>query len=533
VRGVSPQAASPAGTPPRTPPRTPPHGGAYSPNTTPPRRGQKQIKVGGRRYNVVKELGKGSFGVVHLAESASGDEPEQVAIKEIVTRSDKDTRQAEFEFEVMRKVAHLQDTPIESPSRRTARLRFPRLIGSETKRDLSGQTRVYGVMESVPGKPLDSYTEKNAPQLPLTESCAMTRALLAQLSPTLERVAEVAIHRDINAHNILVHVLEDGASRFEGAGAGDNEKYSFTLIDFGLAVDMRTWKDGVWRTHDIGGDCRYWPVSSWKQFVHGFKYLEGAGEHCEHYRSMLDVHSLGLTAVQLFASTCKLTGLPPEDPLVKLRQSWDTYWTAATEYWKQLYSVFRHNGDWGALKKDFMYKQVADTTGKNLLNLMMRLEACAKEIPAHKRLFKCLARTLDVEACDWKVVRQFLERAETTAAPKRTHLRRMNGAKTYDSGNWLTRNVEDIAVTKLRADHEEQEQSKEADRPFVPVEGETFALGRRNQHSRIRSADQSSLPIEYRMAAALGQDSPGKKTPAALRKITEDFRAELEESPER
>ncbi len=32
----------------------------------------------------------------------------------------------------------------------------------------------------------------------------------------------------------------------------------------------------LWRTHDIAGDCKYWPSASWKQFLHGWKYLAQA-----------------------------------------------------------------------------------------------------------------------------------------------------------------------------------------------------------------------------------------------------------------
>eukprot|EP00913_Durusdinium_trenchii_P023616 g22188.t1 len=89
------------------------------------------------------------------------------------------------------------------------------------------------------------------------------RALLEQLAPTMAAISKVTYHRDVNAHNILAHL------------EGDRPPVSFGLVDFGLAVDASTWMDvsaanplgkSEWEYLDVGGDCRYWPVSAWRQF---------------------------------------------------------------------------------------------------------------------------------------------------------------------------------------------------------------------------------------------------------------------------
>lgn len=198
------------------------------------------------------------------------------------------------------------------------------------------------------------------------------------------------------------------------------------------------------------------------------------------------------------------------------------------EFWQQLYKVFRTNGDWGALKKAFMQVQVAETTGRNLQRLITCLETAAKAHEKQKRLFKCLARMLDVEACEWKTVRQFLEKAEAVPTQQR-RTRHMRG-KTTDSGNWLTRHVEEVSVSKVHTAVPEEAVLDTADLPpFVPFEADVIKPRQRPKHARVRSADQASLPIEYRMSS-MSTDSPGRRP--GLRKISEACN-EGEESPSR
>ena len=85
-------------------------------------------------------------------------------------------------------------------------------------------------MERVTGEPLDGWEAKKKGTLAFDDSCTLAGIMLEQLVPTFDRVSEIAFHRDVNAHNILINVDND-----------DISTANFTLIDFGLAVDAREW----------------------------------------------------------------------------------------------------------------------------------------------------------------------------------------------------------------------------------------------------------------------------------------------------
>merc|ERR1719420_2297111 len=145
----------------------------------------------------------------------------------------------------------------------------PKFIHSQVLKISTNQWKVLGAMERVQGEPMDGFEKKKSKKLPFDDACLVAQIMLEQLAPTFERVAEIAFHRDVNAHNILINVDND-----------DVATAKFTLIDFGLSVDARDWTTGKWKVHDIGGDCRYWPASAWMQFIYGYKYLESMESHC-------------------------------------------------------------------------------------------------------------------------------------------------------------------------------------------------------------------------------------------------------------
>eukprot|EP00959_Pyramimonas_sp_CCMP1952_P043471 909128-Pyramimonas_sp.AAC.1 len=63
-------------------------------------------------------------------------------------------------------------------------------------------------MTRIAGDPLDSFLERRAsqggPRAGLQEASFFARQLLVQLAPAFEHISELAYHRDVNAHNILV-----------------------------------------------------------------------------------------------------------------------------------------------------------------------------------------------------------------------------------------------------------------------------------------------------------------------------------------
>merc|ERR1712117_160792 len=129
----------------------------------------------------------------------------------------------------------------------------------------------------------------------------------------------------------------------------------FGLVDFGLAVDAKRWRAGDPGAGQLGGDGRYWPASSWYVFCHGTRALEkDAWLHAE-YRTSLDAHSLGLTALRCFLEMLPTSGAPVavELALEKLRAAWQRYWHDAQKLWQPIFDAFRGNGDFDQIRARF------------------------------------------------------------------------------------------------------------------------------------------------------------------------------------
>jgi hypothetical protein len=485
----------------------------------------RTLVIQGVSYRIEKELGKGSFGVVY-----SGYDPEdkRVAMKDITCRSQKDLDQAVFEFVVMRKIQQNEDFTSHSPRRRragsahepVAALHCPKFLGMETIQE-RGVHKVLGVMEKVEGDPVDAFEAKWSKKMSMENACGIAKAMIEQLTPTFDRVADIAVHRDVNAHNILVN-MPDGP-----------ESARFTLIDFGLAVDAREWQRGKWKTHDIGGDCRYWPTSAWMQFIYGYKYLDGQdgnGNFKNHYVYMLDVHSLALTALQFIIEVADPATTTPSTKA--LEPAWKTYWDAATNFWKQVYAVFSKGGDWNKMKRDFMQKQVQETTEKNVKRLVKVLLEMAKESGNGKnvQLFETIARMLETEVVTWREIMKSLEpREEELPPPVRIgrggHRRNVQST---DGSGWMTRNVPQLGVMKPLPDGLENTielarrvevdlGSSRAPAPPLSPNALDPPVTRVRSHSRIRSADFAAVNVEYRTPGYLEAEE-GR---VALRKISE------------
>lgn len=168
----------------------------------------------------------------------------------------------------------------------------------------------------------------------ISRSFSTTRELLSQLMPVLERISSRAIHRDIKPSNVLVEGLGSFAPHF-------------SLIDFGLAVSTTQYQRGGWRDADVAGDCRYWPVSSWIAFELGPQALSIHPRLLHEYTTQVDVHALGLTALQVLVES-----LPSESALdslqdgvsralQSLRAAWRQYWEGVTELWRGVLEAFQ------------------------------------------------------------------------------------------------------------------------------------------------------------------------------------------------
>eukprot|EP00435_Cladocopium_sp_Y103_P031946 s4238_g8.t1 len=334
--------------------------------------------------------GMGSFGTVWEAEQTGGGPA--LALKEILCRCDADLNNAQFEGRLLESfkgketsghslmIAYCIDCkesksmPAKEPGKMDSASILPVLVGSDTSRLSDGLCRVRLAMTRLPGQPLDDFLRRRVRQEEqlrdqryaanriesMNEAFHFAWQLLDQLAPAFEDIAALAYHRDVNAHNILIDLAN-----------GPNPKYG--LVDFGLAVDVQSWhgdvqepalgltrmgQDGAtsWHHLDVGGDCRYWPVSAWVQFLFGWTELEHNPTLRSEYRTRLDMHSLGLTALQVLVEMMPPDlSLPPGHSagrlfaeLQSLKSGWERYWAMVTPLHSQLMETFRNGGPWDA-----------------------------------------------------------------------------------------------------------------------------------------------------------------------------------------
>jgi len=364
-------------------------------------------------------LGTGSFGAVWAADDTT--DGAALAIKEILCSTQADLLNALFEGHLLRlfggagaNAAALGDaaalqrgeaaTSREREERSALARAIPALVACDTQQLEGDVWRVRLAMTRVYGEPLDAFLRRRAQRLGawggraaglrqrLLEGSHFARQLLLQLAPSFEHISAHALHRDVNAHNILVD--------------GDDEPLPrYGLVDFGLAVDAQCWQSGpaaacttarpsrvgqdgacTWHHLDVGGDCRYWPVSAWVQFLLGWTELEACPPLCFEYKTQIDLHSLGLTALQVIA---EMLPMPPDplDPtmlqgaaireICTLRLAWENYWLTVSPLHTRLIDTFHNGGSWDALKTDCLEDGIHDVVAQRLTDLRCALlELC-------------------------------------------------------------------------------------------------------------------------------------------------------------
>jgi len=201
----------------------------------------------------------------------------------------------------------------------------------------------------------------------------MAADLLDQLAPAMAQVSALALHRDAHASNILVENLS-------------SDERSFALVDFGLAVPVEQWVKGGWQHHGAAGDCRYWPPSAWQHFLRGVSTVASDEELCGEYEAMLDFHSIGMTALQLFvvASTPTSSTKPSEASgaraaVLELQRSWDLYWQHATGLWKKVLDGL-NEGRAASVKAELSGDHCQEAAPKVIGRLLEDLRRCLREL---------------------------------------------------------------------------------------------------------------------------------------------------------
>jgi hypothetical protein len=154
------------------------------------------------------------------------------------------------------------------------------------------------------------------------------------------------------------------------------DKCTFALVDFGLSVPIESWQQGGWRQQGAAGDCRYWPASAWAFFVEGASALSTSEELRKEYELALDFHSIGLSALQLFASTAlapRAGGVQQgasalELVAFELRGAWDSYWDFVMQRWREVVTGL-NEGRISSVKNEMSRRNVCDAVAKHLKEL--------------------------------------------------------------------------------------------------------------------------------------------------------------------
>mmetsp|Transcript_54917 Transcript_54917/g.100313 ORF Transcript_54917/g.100313 Transcript_54917/m.100313 type:complete len:1124 (+) Transcript_54917:138-3509(+) len=379
----------------------------------------------------------------------------EVALKDVLCRSNAVLRQSLFEVQLLLALERRVLLEKGQNNNSVYPLRLPRCFAYKVDSEEDGW-RVRTAMTRLPGEQLDDWLRRAATAVTtpsstvpgiidkriswtsqLKRGITMAERLVRQIGPTLQRLAPLAWHRDVNSHNVLVStdVAEGALLSDEPKDLGNSAM--FWLIDLGLAVDAHSWvspdlansEGGSWRVTDIGGDCRYWPASSWMVHLYGADYLAERQDFCRQYQWRLDTFGLGITAVELLCSTAlsaRLMGAPPEDCETPsdvcwaiLLDAWQRYYERAGHWWSQIYAVFSTGGDFRPVHAWLVEEGVADQVVTLMEDLRKGLRACmACADPESRLVLHVIAELID-EASDFDLGQlcDMLEKGQVQEAP--------------------------------------------------------------------------------------------------------------------
>eukprot|EP00927_Polykrikos_kofoidii_P019883 TRINITY_DN19322_c0_g2_i1.p1 TRINITY_DN19322_c0_g2~~TRINITY_DN19322_c0_g2_i1.p1 ORF type:complete len:839 (-),score=129.95 TRINITY_DN19322_c0_g2_i1:175-2556(-) len=407
----------------------------------------KVCEIANLHFRCSEILGRGSYSVVWRAEqvdvrgfSVRDHEPgsaalsEAVALKEVHCGTQTSLLQAVFEVQVLLALERA------APQNQKVPLCVPRCIAYRVDPHQNEGWTVRTAMTVVPGESLDVFFRRPPPVdcdgrcggllTAVKRGCALARKLLQDLGPVLQLLEPIAWHRDVNSHNILVDVPPAKSCGHTSPEADDGEaeagRASFWLIDFGLAVDSQSWTAAKWRTEHIGGDSRYWPPSSWIMHLLGPEGFEdGREHHGEQYRRRLDVHGLGITALELLCSVALVaesvndeanTGVHPRQAAAargldacwtRLLDAWEKYWDNVWRWWSMVYTIFSNGGNIAPVQAALMQEGMIERLGELLEELREMLRQCAFNSQENgdmstARLLRVIADMID-ENCEFRL----------------------------------------------------------------------------------------------------------------------------------
>lgn len=320
------------------------------------------VDVANHTFAIMRELGRGNFGIVYEANSREASGLVEVAIKVSMVNND------HASYSIQSQAVQLQ-TECRVLQQLTTKLACQSSLHSpQYLAHAVTPSKVTLAMTKVPGLPLGKWlygmdagelstvtpheyfegrlpsgTGSHTSSMAFGSACHLTVALLSQLAPVFATLQDIAFHRDVSAQNLM---LDD-------SGGGP----LFGLIDFGLAMEVPRWLQG-WRTEDVGGDPRYWSPAHWMKGFFGVDCVEFEQPALGYlFRERLDHYSLGVVALELLFGLWRgPSGEPPAAPgawqaVVQARAEWRNYWRLAAT----IREVFtRRAGDPLALRREMV-----------------------------------------------------------------------------------------------------------------------------------------------------------------------------------
>lgn len=115
---------------------------------------------------------------------------------------------------------------------------------------------------------------------------------------------------------------------------------------------------------------------------YGADYLAERSEFCTQYRTRLDIHGLGITAIEVLCASALAAyragaaGGPNSAVWAQLMEAWQDYRDTVGMWWEFIYSVFSEGGDFGPVHTWFTQNSVPDQTIQMLERLHQALCAC-------------------------------------------------------------------------------------------------------------------------------------------------------------
>jgi len=346
--------------------------GAHADQAPAPLSTGEVVGVGRLRLRMGQAIGEGAYARVWAAQG-EGSHPE-VAVKEMRCGQgagilpDASLQRARFEVKVMQ----LMSSEAEDGSIGSEEIRVPKLLDHQFW-DLAptepGAYLCRVAMTRRRGQALVSWLQERrskkaeALSLPVgldaaTAYCnsflnaaAAAREMLLQLTPTFAKLnGSIAVHRDVNARNLLVFCPSDSDPTEQTCGAGPSDAASlqFSLVDFGSSIDAKAWTgsgEGSWELENPTGDARYWGPASWLRFLRGAEVLSQEAGLCRQYSRRLDVFALAICSLEVIAKlhTAEFAGKASTEKqgdlitaISRMQTSWWTYWSLAVSSFEKL-----------------------------------------------------------------------------------------------------------------------------------------------------------------------------------------------------